>query len=100
MRSGPFGRRRNAKSPRFGRYIRARPRMARSRSRVTERAGSALGAEGAGRLMSGLRRASSAQHRGDGPQEDLEVKGQRPVLDVVEVQLQPLREGQVAASGD
>src|SRR5882672_7752481 len=75
--------------------------MAIARSRdisITE--GWAGVVDGARRLISGLVRASSAQYRRNRLEEDLEIQPQRPVLDVVEIQLQPLGERELAPSGD
>src|SRR6266478_5432755 len=77
--------------------------MDRSRNRDTNVTGARTAeAEGTGRLMGRERliRASSAQHRGKRLEQDLEVQAQRPVLDIGEVKLQPLREREIAPAGD
>src|SRR5207247_1894222 len=79
-------------------WPRRRPRGRRSATELT--IGRTVEADGARRLMWTLRRAFAAQDRGDRLEQDLEVQAQRPALDVVEVQLQPLRERELAPSGD
>src|SRR5262245_59503002 len=79
----------------------ARPRIARSRSSATKLTiGRTFERSGSGMLMSGLPGAFARQYRGYRLEQDLDVEGERPVLDVVEVQLEPLREWEIAPPGD